>query len=134
MQAHHCRRDTHIANHRNVPCLRDNRLGVTRVALGSDKYGRFFAYHLRDRLGGVHGLALRVIPFQIQRYVRQKFRVLLDLRKNTWKINGFVRFSIFYGSLYFPKSRVCIEPSPFEFVQTLSNKSDEKNTYTSLRT
>lgn len=62
---------THIADHRNVPCLCNDRFGMTCIPLGSEKHCHLLAYHLRDRFGRVHRLAVRIIPFQHQRYVRQ---------------------------------------------------------------
>lgn len=56
--------DTHIADHWNVPCLCDDRLGMTRIPLGSEKHCHLVAYHLRDGFRCVHRLAVRVIPFQ----------------------------------------------------------------------
>lgn len=75
----HTARFTHIADHRNVPRLSDDRFGVARIAFRAENHGHFVAYHLSDRLGRVHRLALRVVPFQCQRNIGQQVRVVLDL-------------------------------------------------------
>lgn len=72
-------RYTHIADHRNVPRLSDDRFGMARVAFRAENHGHFVANHLSDRLGRVHRVALRVVPFQRQRHVGQQVRVVLDL-------------------------------------------------------
>lgn len=88
-------RYTHIADHRNVPRLSDDRFGMARVAFRTENHGHFVANHLSDRLGRVHRVALRVVPFQRQRHVGQQVRVVLDLlvsvhtrNKNAVRVEG----------------------------------------------